>query len=99
MADGQGVLTSNGDGTWTFTPKADWNGSVTFTYTVSDGKGGTADATANLVVNPVNDAPLAEDASINATEDTVLTGPLSATDPDSGDTLTFVLATGPPMAA
>jgi len=34
LASGQGTLTDNGDGTWTFTPTADWNGSVAFTYTV-----------------------------------------------------------------
>ena len=33
-----GVLFNNGDGTWTFTPGADDDTAVTFTYEVSDGE-------------------------------------------------------------
>ena len=52
------ALTSNDDGTWTITPKANWNGKLQLSYAVSDGNGGSADLTANLNVTPVNDAPL-----------------------------------------
>ncbi len=52
-----GTLVDNHDGTWTFTPAADFNGDVTFDYTVSDGNGGTDTATVKITVNPVNDAP------------------------------------------
>jgi VCBS repeat-containing protein len=57
LASGSGGLADNGDGTWTFTPTADWSGSVSFAYTVTDGLGGEAQTTANLTVNAVNDAP------------------------------------------
>ncbi|MGE0165096.1 MAG: tandem-95 repeat protein, partial [Dongiaceae bacterium] len=40
-----------------FTPAADYSGPASFTYTVSDGNGGTSTATVNVTVNPVNDAP------------------------------------------
>ena len=45
----------NADGTLTYTPAADFNGTDTFTYTISDGTGGRT-ATVTVTVNPVNDA-------------------------------------------
>lgn len=44
-----------------YTPAANFNGSDTFSYTVSDGRGGSAAATVTVNVTPVNDAPLAVD--------------------------------------
>lgn len=40
-----------------FTPDANYNGAASFTYTVSDGNGGTATAIVNVGVTPVNDGP------------------------------------------
>jgi VCBS repeat-containing protein len=51
-----GVLVDNGDGTWTFTPDADDDTDVTFSYQVSDGQVSVAQ-TATLDLTPVNDAP------------------------------------------
>mgnify|MGYP003311649521 CR=1 FL=1 len=51
----------DGDGTYTYTPNADFNGSDTFTYIISDGNGGSDTAMVTVTVNPVNDAPVAED--------------------------------------
>lgn len=43
----------------TFTPNANFNGNAgSFSYTVSDGKGGSASQTVNLSVTAVNDAPV-----------------------------------------
>ncbi|WP_343712238.1 DUF4082 domain-containing protein [Inquilinus sp.] len=39
-------------GTITFTPTAGYSGPARFTYSVSDGRGGTASATADITVNP-----------------------------------------------
>jgi hypothetical protein len=39
----------------TFTPAANYNGLASFTYTISDGAGGTATATISGTVNAVND--------------------------------------------
>src|SRR5205807_1837119 len=51
----------NGDGSFSYTPAADYNGADSFTYTVSDGHGGSASATVSLTVSAVNDAPVAAD--------------------------------------
>ena len=36
LSQGEGALTKNDDGTWTFKPSQDWNGAVRFAYEVSD---------------------------------------------------------------
>ncbi|MCQ4349169.1 cadherin-like domain-containing protein [Pseudomonas stutzeri] len=53
----------------TFTPDADFNGVATFSYTVTDGNLVSNTATVTVNVAPVNDAPLANDDSLPATED------------------------------
>ena len=60
------------DGRIFFTPDSNYFGPASFTYTVSDGAGGTADGTVQLSVTPVNDAPQALGERANATEDTAL---------------------------
>ena len=71
-----GTVTDNGDGTLTYAPNADFNGSDSFTYTISDGQGGANTATVNVTVNPINDTPTLDtiaDITINedATEQTL----------------------------
>ncbi|XZG71207.1 retention module-containing protein [Chitinibacteraceae bacterium HSL-7] len=92
-----GSVTVNPNGTWTYTPDANYNGADSFTVTVSDGKGGTDTITVNVGINPVNDIPvigdqngnpLGNDVSVTTDEDTPVSGTLTATDAD-GDTLTF----------
>jgi hypothetical protein len=51
------VAITGGDTAVTYTPAANFNGSDSFTYTVSDGRGGTQTATVSVTVNPVNDSP------------------------------------------
>ncbi|TKB06039.1 tandem-95 repeat protein, partial [Desulforhopalus sp. IMCC35007] len=53
-----GSLILNSDGSFTYTPNADFNGVDSFTYEVSDGNGGTDTAVVSITVNPVNDAPV-----------------------------------------
>ena len=54
-----GVVTVATNGTFTYTPNADFNGADSFTYTIGDGNGGTATATVTVIVNSVNDTPAA----------------------------------------
>ncbi|MFV2067355.1 MAG: cadherin-like domain-containing protein, partial [Pirellulales bacterium] len=67
-----GTVVDNGDGTFTYTPTANFNGADSFAYTVSDGNGGTDTATVNITVNPVNDAPVAAIDAVLTNEDTPL---------------------------
>ena len=54
-----GVVSINPDKTVKYTPALNYNGPDSFTYTISDGNGGTAAATVTVTVTPVNDAPVA----------------------------------------
>jgi len=51
-APGNGSAAINSDGTVTYTPNADFSGTDTFAYTISDGNGGSASATVTITVNP-----------------------------------------------
>lgn len=61
-----GSVTVNTNGSFTYTPAADYNGSDSFTYFVSDGaRASLLPATVSLTVAAVNDAPQAADDSYN----------------------------------
>ncbi|WP_254503876.1 tandem-95 repeat protein, partial [Pseudomonas triclosanedens] len=79
-----------------FTPTKDYNGTASFTYTISDGNGGVSTATVTLGVNPVNDAPQAKNDSQSTGENSVLSGQVpAATDIDSAvNTTGYALAQG-----
>jgi hypothetical protein len=49
-----GTVAINTDGTVTYTPDAGFTGPDAFVYTISDGNGGTAEATVNVAVSPRN---------------------------------------------
>ncbi|MGB4072523.1 cadherin-like domain-containing protein, partial [Pseudomonas sp.] len=77
-----------------FTPNANYNGPATFTYTVSDGQGGTASATVTIGVKPVNDAPTAAADSVTTNEDTPVILNVLANDVDvDGNSLSITSAT------
>jgi len=86
------------DGSYVYyTPDANYNGSDQFSYTISDGNGGTDSATVYVTVTPVNNPPVANDDSATVVEDSsnnqidVLS---NDTDPD-GDSLTIESVTNP----
>ncbi|WP_395057389.1 cadherin-like domain-containing protein [Polaromonas sp.] len=56
-----GSVSLDVNGTVRFTPAANFYGTATFTYQVSDGEGGSTWAMAQLSVQSVNDAPIIED--------------------------------------
>ena len=94
---GSAVLSSNG--TITYTPAANFNGSDSFSYTVSDGHGGLATAVVTVTVTAVNDAPVAADDSYTTNEDTALNvaapGLLGNDHDADGDSLTAILVSSP----
>ena len=78
-----------------FIPPPNVFGTTTASYTVSDGKGGTASALITFTVSPVNDAPTAIDDSVTLSDYLAATIPvlLNDTDPD-GDRLTIASVLG-----
>ncbi|PLX68828.1 MAG: hypothetical protein C0602_08260, partial [Denitrovibrio sp.] len=64
-----GTAVLNENGTFTYTPNADYNGSDSFTYTITDGKGGTSTATVNIGITSVNDAPETSDKTVSVDAD------------------------------
>ena len=85
------------DGTnFVYVPDANFNGTDSFTYRVTDSAGATSVATATVTVAAVNDAPVAQNAAASASEGgTVVTGSVTATDVDSA-TLTYALGGAAP---
>ena len=77
-----GSVQLDSDGTFIYTPGANFIGADSFTYEVNDGNGGTNTATANITVNSVNDAPIATDDTFNTDEDVMLTGSVLGNDSD-----------------
>ena len=76
-----------------FTPAANYNGDATFTYTVSDGKGGTDTATVTVKVNPVADAPVVTATTVAVSEEG-LAGGLADNTGNPSDTSNSKTATG-----
>jgi VCBS repeat-containing protein len=89
-----GTLSLSRDGSFTYTPDANWYGMDSFTYKANDGTTDSNVATVTITINSVNDAPVAQDVSVTTDEDTAVSGTLTATDVD-GDPLTFAPTTSP----
>jgi VCBS repeat-containing protein len=94
-----GSLTLNPDGSFNYTPFANYNGPDSFTYQADDGTTTSSTATVSLTITAVNDAPVAVNDSYSTAEDTPLTvsapGVLSNDTDVDGDPLTAVLVAGP----
>jgi hypothetical protein len=95
-ANGSATIVAGGI---SYAPAAGFVGTDTFTYAISDGNGGTAQAAVTVTVTavqppPVNHAPIAVDDDVNTTaaNPVVVYVLRNDSDPD-GDTLTIVSAT------
>jgi VCBS repeat-containing protein len=95
-----GTLTLNADGSYSYAPAPDFNGTDSFTYRASDAGGNQSGvATVTITVNPVNDAPVAaadllmtpEDAELALAAPGVLANDLDV----DGDPLTAELLSEP----
>ncbi|WP_230467776.1 Ig-like domain-containing protein [Lujinxingia vulgaris] len=67
VANGQ--LTLNADGSFTYSPDANFFGTDTFTYVATDGTEDSQPATVTITVNPINDAPVAVEDAYEVDED------------------------------
>ncbi len=85
-AASNGTLVLNADGTFTYTPNADFNGVVTFTYQACDPLNACDQATVTITVGPVNDPPVANDDNAVVGEDGVLTASVGGNDSDIDNT-------------
>ena len=91
-----GSLVKNADGTYTYTPAANFNGADSFSYQVNDGSADSNVVIITLNIAAVNDAPIATDASITLAEDTTQRIDLRTFASDVDNTvLTPVIVTAP----
>lgn len=94
-----GTLEVKGDNTVKFTPAAQFNGTITYTYRVTDAEGDTDTADVIVTVNPVNDPPTGVADTFTVAGNSgpvplaVLANDTSA--PDSGETLIVTELTQP----
>jgi VCBS repeat-containing protein len=94
-----GTLNLNGNGSFTYTPSANYNGSDAFTYRSTDGQATSGVATVTITITSVNDIPVAVNDAYTVTEDATLTvggSGVLANDTDAdGTALTAILVSGP----
>ncbi|BAZ46381.1 DNA/RNA non-specific endonuclease [Chondrocystis sp. NIES-4102] len=89
-----GEISLGADGAFTYIPEANFNGSDSFEYKVTDGLGGENIGVVTITVNPVNDPPVASNnfffAEMNQVLEADLTRNLLGNDFDvDGDPLTI----------
>ena len=94
-----GTLALSVDGSFIYTPSANYNGSDSFAYKANDGTADSNVATVSITVTSVNDAPAAVNDSYNVDEDGALSisglGVLANDLDADGNTLTAALVAGP----
>ncbi len=85
-----GALTLHADGSFTYVPNPNFNGSDSFSYHATDGSLSSAPVAVTLTVTPVNDPPVAVDDSATTPQDTAVDVNVLANDTDvDGDTLSL----------
>ncbi|MEI6233244.1 MAG: Ig-like domain-containing protein [Planctomycetota bacterium] len=89
-----GTLTLNSDGSFVYTPAANFNGTDSFTYYVTDGMLTSAQPATVTINVGANAAPIATDLAVSTNENVTLNSTLTATDPNF-DTLTFIVLSQP----
>ena len=68
ISAGNGTLVNNNDGTWSYTPAANDDTNVSFSYTVTDGSASVA-GSATLDITPVDDTPTIGSATVTVSEE------------------------------
>ncbi len=87
---GNGQVAVQPDFNVIYTPDANFFGTDSFTYTISDGGGATDTGTVTVEVTSVNDAPEPDDEAVTVQEDTALTIDVLDGDEDvDGDALSI----------
>ncbi|MDF7826521.1 Ig-like domain-containing protein [Pontiellaceae bacterium B12227] len=78
-----------------YTPNTNYHGADSFSFTVNDGFAGSKEATVSIMVDPVNDAPVAEPISVATRVETPIAIGLPGNDPDGTTNLTFAVVASP----
>jgi len=79
-----------------YSPSANFNGSDSFGYVVTDGHGGQANGSVAVTVNPVNDAPAANSQSVSTSFNTPVAITLTGNDVETASgNLIYVVTSGP----
>ncbi len=92
----QGMLALASDGSFSYTPDPDFNGTDGFTYTARDAEEASVPVTVTLTVQPVNDPPVAIADTAQALSGNAVLIDVLANDSDvDGDALTIVSVTQP----
>jgi len=79
-----------------YEPNAGYSGTDSFTYTVTDDRGGTSTARVSILVSTLNDPPNAQNDSASTNEETLVVIPILANDSDpDGDFLLIESFTQP----
>ncbi|MEE8311746.1 MAG: tandem-95 repeat protein, partial [Candidatus Binatia bacterium] len=89
-------IVDSSDCTYTYTPNPDVEGGDSFAFVASDGTKTSGAATVLATITPVNDAPVASDASFTTRRETPKSGRLEAEDVE-GDNLVFALVDLPAL--
>lgn len=89
-----GVVMAQGGGVFTYTPKIGFVGSDSFLVTVSDGRGGTATQTVNVLVSQPNQAPTAASSQAITTDQGKAKQVTVAGSDADGDQLTYSAVNG-----
>lgn len=88
------AFTLNSDGSFSYTPNSNFNGSDSFTYKANDGDLDSNTVSVSITINPVNDAPAINSVvPSSATEDLLYTYNATSTDGD-GPGATWSLGVG-----
>ncbi|MEO5338241.1 MAG: cadherin-like domain-containing protein, partial [Magnetospirillum sp. WYHS-4] len=99
ITSNHGTIVDNGNGTVTFTPDANYSGAVTFSYTVSDGHGGTASGSATMNLAGVADSPTLDGVNVSGNEDSAIALNISAALTDASETMSIIIAGVPEGAS
>ncbi|MBT5353234.1 MAG: tandem-95 repeat protein, partial [Rhodospirillales bacterium] len=82
-----GTVSIGEDGQITYTPDADYNGSDSFSYEITDENGETSTTTVNLTVDPTSDNPVAVDDTATVSEDSSVVIDVLGNDSDADGTV------------
>ena len=87
-----GTIQINSNGSYTFTPVANYNGTVpVISYTATDANGGSDIGDLRISITPVNDAPVAFNETTSTPQDMPLIGNVLTNDTDADGNILSVI--------